>query len=139
MVTVPTDFKQKLGLLAARLDAITATLLADIYEAMAALQDILVVPGIAHLAPEAPARRTPIDALEATRVLTFVIILQLREDLVEPRKPLVRKDVRRCVSIHDLVGSLFDAIDVCWSACAVLPLHTTYVAELCATYATSCC
>jgi hypothetical protein len=57
------------------LDAITATLFADIDEAMTALQDILVVPGIAHLASEAPTRRAPMDALESARVLTFVIIL----------------------------------------------------------------
>jgi hypothetical protein len=51
----------------------------------------------------------------------------------------VRQDICWCVSIHDLVGSLFDAIDVCWGASAVLPLHATNVAELCATDAASSC
>jgi hypothetical protein len=78
------------------------------------------------------------DSLESAGVFTLVIILQFREHLVESCKPLVRQDVCWCVSVYDLFGSFFDAIDVCRGASAIFPLHATYVAELCTTNASSC-
>jgi hypothetical protein len=46
------------------LDAITTAFFADVDVAVTALQDILVVTCIAHLAPEASAGSIPMNALE---------------------------------------------------------------------------
>jgi hypothetical protein len=45
---------------------ITAAFLADIHEAMTTLQDIPMMPSIAHLTPEASTRFPKIDVLETT-------------------------------------------------------------------------
>jgi hypothetical protein len=111
-------------------DAVATAVFADINIAVAALQDVLVMACVAHLASEAPPRRAMKDALKASRMLAFMIVLQLGEDPVNTNTPLTRKYVRTSVSFHNLLGTLFDAIRICSNAFAFLPAHTTHVAEL---------
>lgn len=115
------------------LDAIPTALFADVYVATAALQNILVMTGIAHLAPEASTRFVPVDALKAPRMLALVVFLQFRENLAEALQPLLGEYVCWHISLHNFFCAFFDAIDIGWRAITVFPIHTTYVAELRAT------
>jgi hypothetical protein len=91
-------------------DSIATTLLADVDVAKAALQDVFPVSRVAHFTPKAPSRLTPVNALKSSRMFTLVIVLQLGEYLVETFEPLLKRDIRRCVPLHNLFCALFDAI-----------------------------
>lgn len=115
------------------LDPIAAALFADVDVATTALQDILVMTSVAHLAPEASSTIAPKDAFESAGMFTLMVILQFGKDLVKPRSPLSRGEIERCVSCNDLFNSFLDAINVgCW-AIAILPFDATHIAELGAT------
>jgi hypothetical protein len=111
-------------------DAVATAVFADINIAVSALQNVPVMACVAHLASEAPSRRAMKDALKASRMLAFMILLQLGEDPVNTNTPLIRKYVRTSISVHNLLGTLFDAIGICHNTFAFLPAHTTHVAEL---------
>jgi len=115
------------------LDAVPTTLFAHIYVTPAALQDILVVSNIAHLALEAPPRPVPVDALKTPRMFTLVVVLELRKYLADALQPLLRENVRWCVSLHNFFCALLDAVDIGCCTVAVLPIRTTYVAKFGAT------
>jgi hypothetical protein len=88
---------------------------------------------ITHLTTEASPRSVPGDALKAPRMFALVVVLELRKHLAETLQPLLREDVRRCVSLHNLFCALFYAIDIGCCTVAVLPICTTHVAEFGAT------
>jgi len=118
-------------------DTVATAVFADVDIAVAALQDVLVVACIAHLASEASPRRAIKNALEASRMLAFMIILQLGSYPVNTQTPLIRKYVRSSVSVHDLFCTLYDAIGICRTATAFFPARATLVAELRTTLASS--
>jgi hypothetical protein len=105
--------------------------LTDVNVATAALQNILVVASVAHFAPKATSRRAPVYALEATRMLAFVVVLQFFKDLIKHCESLMRANVGWCISSHNLLGSLFDPFNVSCGTPAILPLNAAYIAELC--------
>lgn len=112
------------------LDAVATAVLADVDIAAAALQDVLVMACIAHLASETSPGRAMEDALEAPRMLAFMIVLQFGGDPVNILTPHIRKYVRFSVSVHDLFCTLYDTIGVCCTATAFLPACATLVTEL---------
>jgi hypothetical protein len=112
------------------LDAIATAIFADIDVAIATLQDVLPMARVTHLASEASPRCAIEDALKASRMLAFMIILRLGEDSVNALTPLMRKYVWSSVSIYDLFGAFFDAMEICGGASTLLPTYTTDVAEL---------
>jgi hypothetical protein len=68
-------------------------------------------------------------------MFTLVILLQVCKHLIEECAPLVGKKVWRCVSIHDLLTALYNAIYVGILAAAVLPFDTANKAEFGSTVA----
>jgi hypothetical protein len=118
-----------------RSDTIAATLLADVDEAKAALQDISPVARVAHFTPEASSRCTPFNALELPRMLALVIVSQLGENVVETFPPLMRENIGWCISCHNFFRTLFDAIYVCSRTITMLPIHAADITELGATSA----
>jgi hypothetical protein len=111
------------------LNTIATAFLANVDETTTALRDVPVMPCVTHLAPEASSRLPKVDTLEAARVFAFVVISKLGEDLVDSFAPLVREEIGRRISLHNLFGALFNAVDVCGRAGAGLPRGTADVAE----------
>lgn len=118
-------------------NAVATAVFADVNIAVAALQDILIMARVTHLASEAPPRPVMEDALKDWRMLAFMIVLQFGEDPVNTLTPLTRKYVWSRISIYDLFGALFNTMKICCSASALLPTHTTNVAELCTAWASA--
>jgi len=85
---------------------------------------------VTHLASKTFPRCAMKDALKASRMLAFVIVLQLGEDPVNTLTPHIRKYVWFSVSLYDLFCTLYDAIRVCCTATAFLPACATLVTEL---------
>jgi hypothetical protein len=88
------------------------------------------MPGIAHLAAEAPPWCTIGNTLEASGVRALVVLLEFLENLKHASKAFGGKYVWCCISIHDLLGSLFNAVGIRNGAGAFLPARTTDIAKL---------
>jgi hypothetical protein len=103
----------------------------------AALQDIFVVPGITHFARKSPHGTGSVDALEPTGMLALVVILQVGKHFIKQCAPLVRKQVRWCVSVDNLVHALYVTINVKCLTNTGLPFQTADKTKFSATATSS--
>lgn len=111
------------------LNAIAATVLANIDVAVAALQDILIMPSITQLTPESSPGCTIEDALESSRMFALVVLLKFIENRFDELAPFDRSKIG-CISQYNLLGTLSNAIGVCCCAITFLPGRTTDIAKL---------